>query len=62
MSPESFAQIRYNNMMFNDAGSNWGHRDDLLSKTHPYSEIAVSVGFVKVNGRTWACLVANLYW
>ncbi|KRK07496.1 hypothetical protein FC52_GL001769 [Lactobacillus pasteurii DSM 23907 = CRBIP 24.76] len=62
MSPENFAQLRYYGMIFNDAHANWRHRDALLSKSYPYTQIAVSVGFALVKGHQQIILVADLYW
>lgn len=62
ITPEQFAQRRFYRMIYDDAGSNWGHRDILLSVKKPFTQIAVSVGFANVNGRIWAVLVVDLYW
>ena len=59
-TPSTQAKICLNNFIYHDAGSNWGHRDILLSSQ--YTKIGVGFAFDPVlsNGFLGYSLIANL--
>ena len=59
-TPSTQAKIRLNNFIYHDAGSNWGHRDILLSGQ--YTKIGVGIAWnpKSSNGFLGYRLIANL--